>query len=397
MATQQPTFRLLGFPVHVRGGFVIFMILLAVIPRGVDRSFGYWLAGGVAVFTLIHELGHAVVARRAGAEAEISLEFMAGYAAYRSPRPLSRPWTIAISLAGPLTHIAVSVGVLAAMGVNPLDRDSVTATPEGYAVWWAGPVIGAFNLIPVLPLDGGNVVETMLDRIIPGRAHRVMVYGSVAVTVGVLIAQAFVERLQIVSPIFIGFILIMQLAGLFAERRASAVSPFDAAAAALRDRQRDRAAKILVRGLSRPSQHRLVPNVMHGDNVHELRSLVDVLPRPLPSGEPWNEYLLATILVRIGRAREAAEYAAASYAEEPNPLAACSVARAAAALGDNDTATAWLRAALDAGIPQQQLHQLVTGDPVFAPLRARPDVLSLIGAQRAGPPGTVPTVEPRRT
>ncbi len=107
--------------------------------------------------------------------------------------------------------------------------------------------------------------------------------------------------------------------------------------------------------------------------------------------------MLSTILVRLGQAREAAEYAAACYAAEPNPLAACGVARAAASLGDGNTAAAWLRAARDVGTPEGQLRTLVMGDPAFAAIRGRPDVLALIGGQGFGGPGTAPTAEPRRT
>ena len=53
-------FRLFGFDVHVRTGFLIFVGLIVFIYPG---TFGIWLAGALAVFTLLHELGHAVVAR----------------------------------------------------------------------------------------------------------------------------------------------------------------------------------------------------------------------------------------------------------------------------------------------------------------------------------------------
>ena len=124
----QPLFRLLGFPVHVGAGFVIFMVLLAFINDG--GEFGWWLAGSVAGFTLIHELAHALVARRAGAEASISLEFMAGFTSYHAAKPLSRPWTIAISLAGPLTHIAAGVALLVALGGDPFERPSAFDEPR---------------------------------------------------------------------------------------------------------------------------------------------------------------------------------------------------------------------------------------------------------------------------
>jgi len=393
---QRPQFRILGFPVHVRSGFVLFMILLAVVPRGGNQEFGIWLAASVAAFTLIHELGHALVARRAGAEAEISLEFMAGYASYRSPQPLSRLWTVAISLAGPLTHIATSVVVLALMGINPLDRDSVNTSTAGQAIWWAGPIIGAFNLIPVLPLDGGHVVGTMLDRVLPGRANRVMLYASLGVTLAALASTPFLEQTRPLV-VFIGFLLIIQLSSVFDDRRRHAVSPFDTAVSVMRDGRPDKAVRGLTRALSRPDGGHVIPTSMHGGRADELGSVVSLLPRPLPIGHPFNDYMLATLLVRLGLAHEAAEYGARCYAAEPEPLAACGVARAAASLGDGATAAAWLRTARAHGTPESQLRQLVTGDPEFATVRSRTDVRAAIGPQGLAGPGLSPTVEPRRT
>ena len=62
--------------------------------------------------------------------------------------------------------------MLVALGGDPLERPSAFENPALAAVWWAGPVIGLLNLIPVLPLDGGHATTTVLDRFIPGRAER---------------------------------------------------------------------------------------------------------------------------------------------------------------------------------------------------------------------------------
>ncbi len=105
---------------------------------------------------------------------------------------------------------------------------------------------------------------------------------------------------------------------------------------------------------------------------------------------PANEYLLTILLIRFGRSREAAEYSAAAFADEPTPMAACGVARAAAALGDGATAAAWLRTALDHGLPFDQLAALVNSPP-FATVRGHPAVQQLVG------PGTSPTATPRFT
>ena len=249
--------RVLGFPLHVRPGFLFFMLLIVFLY---GDEFGVWLAASIAGFTLLHELGHAVAARRAGATAEISLDFLAGYASYTSPRPLSRGAEAAIALAGPVTHIAAGFAVLLAMGVDPLDAVSRGSSPASAAVWWAGPVIGAFNLLPVLPLDGGNVVATALDRVLPGRARHVMIYASVAITGLAMIALAFSAQTRGLV-VFLGFLLVMQLQALFAERDRHASSPFDVAAAALQRGDEAKARRILVKGLQRPSPVRAMPRV----------------------------------------------------------------------------------------------------------------------------------------
>ena len=119
-------FRLLGFDVHVRPGFVMFMLLIVVLVGG---EHGLWLAGALAAFTLLHELGHALAARRAGANAEISLNFLAGYASYVPTRPISRARQAWISFAGPVIQIAVSVAILVALGVNPLAPETFDSSP----------------------------------------------------------------------------------------------------------------------------------------------------------------------------------------------------------------------------------------------------------------------------
>jgi Zn-dependent protease len=367
--TRTPSgFRVLGFPVHVRAGFVIFMVLIAALH---GSAYGLWLAGALAVFTLVHELGHAVVARSAGADAEISLEFMAGFASYRPTRPISFGVQALIALAGPLVHIAAGTAVLAALGHQPFERPDVDAS-LALAVWWAGPVIGALNLIPVLPLDGGNVVTSLLERVVGGRARRVMLYVSIAITGAVAVSTALSERTRPFT-IFIGFVLLLQLQALSAERAESAVSPFDRARALLERGEDQRARKVLVNGLRRPGPAVVPATIATAD----AERLVALLPDPLPWGDPWNEYLLANLLIRIGRYEDAAHYAAESYARAPRSLIATSVARAAAALGDDATAVAWLRTAADAGTTPDGLMKVIDGAPELHHLRAHPDVIAI--------------------
>jgi Zn-dependent protease len=362
-------FRLLGFPVHVRPGFVMFMVLIVVLY---GDAFGLWLAGALAAFTLLHELGHAVAARRTGADAEISLNFLAGYASYVPSRPLSRAEQICISFAGPGIQIAVSVAMLVALGASPLERPSYTNDPALLAIWWAGPIIGVFNLVPILPLDGGNIVTSALDRFLPGRAELIMIWFSLGVT-GAFTVLAFTDARYRGFVLVIGFLLVAQLQLLGSSREPT--SPWHDAERALADGKPAKARRLLVAALTHHRPDR--PPAPITLSTEQARQLIELLPVPLPSGDPWNEYILANQLMRLGRFEDAAHYAAEAYARHPHTLAAATVARAAGALGDQTTAIGWLRTAAEAGTSPSGLASVIDSSPELIGVRQHPDVVSI--------------------
>ena len=363
--------RVLGFPVHVRPGFLLFMVLIVAIN---GDEFGIWLAISIAAFTLLHELGHAVAARRAGG---------AGRDLPRLPgrvRVLPRPAAAvaaaqaAIALAGPVVHIVAGVAVLprwASTRSTPTDRGS---SPAAAAVWWAGPVIGAFNLIPVLPLDGGNVVTSLLDRLLPGRARPIMVvrqrrgdgHRAHPVCGGTPVARLVV---------FLGFLLVLQLQSLFDERARHAESPFDVAAAALRDGDEGRARKVLVNGLRRPSQSPVLPRSLDDDAIAPARRAC--CPSRCRTAIHGTSTCWPTCSCERDATTRPRDYAAGSYERQPRTLIAATVARAAGALGDEETAVAWLRAAAGIGTATDGLATVIDQAPELAGVRRRADVIAL--------------------
>lgn len=364
-------FRLLGFDVRVQSGFVVFMALIVFLYRS---PFGYWLAGSIAVLTLVHELGHATAARRAGADANISLGFLAGYASYRPTRPISRARHAWISFAGPGVHIAVSVAVLLAIGANPFEVGSASESPAAAAIWWAGPAIGMLNLIPVLPLDGGNIVTYGLDGLLPGRARRYMLYFSIGLSLAgavVLVATGYRGFV-----LFIGFLLITQLQMLNAGKPPQeAQSVWQVAAAADEAGKSGKARRVLTAALSHPQPDAgSPPTSLTPDRAARL---IELLPRPLPYGDPANEYVLSRLLLDCGRFEEAAHYAADSFGRRPESLLAAIVARSAAALDDQATAIGWLRTAASAGTSPEGLAITIDRAPEFVALRNHPDVVEI--------------------
>ncbi len=359
----------MGFPVHVRPGFVMFMLLIVVLY---GDTFGLWLAGSLAAFTLLHELGHAVAARRTGAEAEISLNFLAGYASYSPTRQLTRAEQIGISFAGPGIQIAVSVAILLALGASPLEQPSYQNDPALLAIWWSGPIIGLFNLVPILPLDGGHILTNALDRLLPGRSERAMVWFSLAVTVSATVVALSNDRYR-GFILVMGFLLVTQLQLLGSSKEAT--SPWHDAHRALEAGKPAKARRTLVAALSHHRPDRPPPAVTLAPA--DAAALIELLPEPLPSGDPWNEYILANQLMRLGRFEDAAHYAAGSYERLPHTLAAATVARAAGALGDADTAIGWLRTASEAGTSPAGLASIIDSSPELIGIRHRPEVVAI--------------------
>jgi Zn-dependent protease len=358
-------FRLFGFDVRVRLGFILFVGLIAFINPG---PLGLWLAAALAVFTLLHELGHAVAARSAGAEAAISLDFMAGYTSFRPTRPISKARRALISVSGPAVQIVASLAVLAAMGVNPLSSDSVRESEATIAIWWAGPVIGLLNLIPVLPLDGGHLAQVGVESVLRRPALREMAIASVVITIAGAVATSVLGQPGFV--IFVAFLLISQLQLLQAtspKRRGLASkpptwgvdgvtllpgtrpSPWQLAYQSVLAGDPNRAQRIIIEDLVRPSSLNGRPWAPPSDAPLEaLRAVVHTLPQELPPGNPYSETVLAQILLVTGETKRAGEYAADRFVEHRTPLMATVVARAAARLGDPGNAMLWVQAAADA-------------------------------------------------
>lgn len=151
-----------------RTWFVIAAVIAYLVAPQAELAspgLGGWsyLAGfGFAVFlyasVLLHEISHAVAARRFGFPVtSITLHFLGGMTAIRgeSRRPREEFW---IAVVGPLTSLAVGFAALW------LSR-SVDSGLAGLAVGglaYANLFIGVLNLIPGLPLDGGRVLRAMI-------------------------------------------------------------------------------------------------------------------------------------------------------------------------------------------------------------------------------------------
>jgi Zn-dependent protease len=123
---------------------------------------------------LLHEMGHALACRQEGGEANLIVLWPLGGVAYVSPppRPGATLWSIA---AGPLVNVALLPVLYFLWQVMP----AMAALPPDVvryfrAIFYVNCGLLIFNLLPIYPLDGGQIVRSLLWFVM-GRAHSLLV------------------------------------------------------------------------------------------------------------------------------------------------------------------------------------------------------------------------------
>jgi stage IV sporulation protein FB len=175
-------FRIGPIPVRIEFPFFLVTVLLGYTGR---QSGMLLLGWTVAVFisVLVHELGHAVVGRLYGSPTSIVLHGMGGLTFRNGGRYPSARQDILISLAGSATEI-ILLGIPAYVITH--NNPMLFFTSFGWYVFfwdlmWVSLGWGIINLLPILPLDGGNIAITLLRRTRtddPDTAARVLSVGT---------------------------------------------------------------------------------------------------------------------------------------------------------------------------------------------------------------------------
>lgn len=144
--------KIFGIPIQVRFSFLL-LLGLFLIWHGLG---GVVLLIALFASVLLHELGHALVARRYHVPIlGIDLHFFGG-AAKLSRMPESPGQEIAIAVAGPVVSFLLALAaflVFKLTGFRPLAQLAAINL-----------VLGLFNLLPALPMDGGRILRALLAR-----------------------------------------------------------------------------------------------------------------------------------------------------------------------------------------------------------------------------------------
>lgn len=171
-------FRLAGFPVRLDLSWFLVVVLIAwSLAKGAfPEHYGelsnstHWAMGfagalGLFISILLHELGHALLAKRLGLPIRGITLFIFGGVAEMGREPPSARVECLVAIAGPIVTLLL-VGIFSALAFLGGETGWPDA-PVG-VLWYlafVNAVVLAFNLIPAFPLDGGRVLRSYLwDR-----------------------------------------------------------------------------------------------------------------------------------------------------------------------------------------------------------------------------------------
>lgn len=176
-------FKAFGVTVYVHWTWFIVAVLGVQWGRSLFGSIEWAAAAYLVLFAivLLHEFGHALACRSVGGEAQRIILWPLGGAAIVKPPPRAGAllWSI---VAGPLVNVAI-LGISIPLFLQFHDDPSSFGRFVFYGVVVQNLVLLIFNLLPIYPLDGGQIVRALLWFVI-GRANSL----AVAAWMGIVVA-----------------------------------------------------------------------------------------------------------------------------------------------------------------------------------------------------------------
>jgi Zn-dependent protease len=187
-------FKLFGITVYLHWAWFI------AIWYFVNQAKGYtspvWsVLEGLSLFAivLLHEFGHQLACRSVGGQTHDIILWPLGGVAYVSPpqRPGAQLWSIA---AGPLVNV-ILFPIFSGLLWLGAQAGGTDTPPDWFRflnnVWVINLVLLIFNMMPIYPLDGGQILRSLLWFVF-GRAKSLMIASSIGfIGVAGLIAYAF--------------------------------------------------------------------------------------------------------------------------------------------------------------------------------------------------------------
>jgi Zn-dependent protease/predicted transcriptional regulator len=163
--------RIAGIDLKVHATFLLFLIWIAFVHWQQGRSVAAVVAGVgfmLALFTcvVLHELGHALTARRYGIRTRDIVLLPIGGVARLERIPEEPIKELLVAIAGPAVNVVIAAGLFVLLtstgSPSSLDAPGFVRAPFLERVMWTNVLLVLFNLLPAFPMDGGRMLRAVL-------------------------------------------------------------------------------------------------------------------------------------------------------------------------------------------------------------------------------------------
>jgi Zn-dependent protease len=363
-----PLFRIAGIQVYLHWTWLVVAYLEIVNRVNPYQSMTWNVVEYLALFgiVLLHEFGHALACRQVGGQANRIMLWPLGGVAFVQPppRPGAVLWSIA---AGPLVNVVLvpvtlmAVVVASGAGWGNEYPDFVHFL---FSIAIINVALLVFNLLPIYPLDGGQILQALLWFVI-GRARSLMVSGTLGLAGAAGAIVLALVRLQdqwlALMAVFVawqawrGFRMGVKLQGL-----QPSLDSLNAGLSAVRLGKHDEALELFTKVIDAGGEPAVLANALTNRGlvegwrgnwqraIEDYHEAVRLQPKQ-PTAHNNLAWLLAACPVdELRNGQEAVEHAtwACNATGWSNPSCLGTLAAACAEVGDFDQAVRWQERAL---------------------------------------------------
>ena len=199
-----------GIPVRVHFTFLLVLGYFGFLGQKTSSGWLAWVLFALAMFgcVILHEFGHALVARKYGIKTrDITLYPMGGVAMFEGRmKPNQELW---IALAGPMVNVIITIllGIyfVVVHGSIPLPGRDMLSLGILPALFLANIGLAVFNLLPAFPMDGGRVLRAFL-ALITNETNATTIAGAIGQMMSILLALWGIQQTNVLLIIVALFV-----------------------------------------------------------------------------------------------------------------------------------------------------------------------------------------------
>lgn len=203
-------FQVAGISVYLHWSWLLVAYLEVQFRQSAYTSQIWNVAEYLMLFAivLLHEFGHALACRQVGGRADQIILWPLGGIAYVQPPPRPGPWLWSIA-AGPLVNavlVPVTIGIWAIANAYGLQSINTDAAHFVDMVLFINLGLLIFNMLPIYPLDGGQILQSLLWFFI-GRSTSLKVVSVIGLVVAAIVVVLAVIARELwfgIMAIFVG-------------------------------------------------------------------------------------------------------------------------------------------------------------------------------------------------